>query len=497
VLLLLFSIVLFIFPWRKLALPEVQQEVIIYKEGLTTAQRRFEKDLRRRQHEGWSLVSVTPTKQSFGRIRQLTAIYERDNTADSNNTLPNNQYPVNVSGETIPAQNNPHPSNPYEPTPLPMPNTLYTSNPYEQTAPPPPAAIPPYSKAIFLGLIAAMVIAFLPASIGESSGKINAMTDFGISLFGGVLISMFVMDWKGLLTADGLLKWRQMSNNKRLGMGCLLYCFFPIFFFIYLFRIGSKVFQAKGPVFSKEWDAPAPVKRRAKIGVIVGSISTIVLLIGTLTTPATDTNANNASTNITPTTAQTAVTPASTSTPSPAVTPTPTPKPSPTAKPTPTPIPYASFSDGTFVVGNDIQPGTYRTREASPGCYYARLKGFGGTVDDIIANDNTDYPAIVTISPTDKGFESNNCGTWTKDLSAITASKTSFEDGMYIVGTDIKPGTYKSRGQSGCYYARLSGFGGTIDNIIANNNTNTPAIVTVSAGDKGFQSNNCGTWTKM
>ena len=82
-------------------------------------------------------------------------------------------------------------------------------------------------------------------------------------------------------------------------------------------------------------------------------------------------------------------------------------------------------------------------------------------------------------------------------MSAITASKTSFEDGMYIVGADIKPGTYKSKGQSGCYYARLSGFGGTIDDIIANNNTDTPAIVTVSASDKGFQSKNCGTWTKM
>ncbi len=172
-------------------------------------------------------------------------------------------------------------------------------------------------------------------------------------------------------------------------------------------------------------------------------------------------------------------------------------KSSSTAKPTPTPVPYAHFGDGTFVVGKDIQPGTYRTREASPGCYYARLKGFGGTVDDIIANDNTDYPAIVTISRTDKGFESENCGTWTKDLSAITHSKTSFGDGMYIVGTDIKPGTYKSSGQSGCYYARLSGFGGTIDDIIANDNTDTPAIVTISAGDKGFQSNNCGTWTKM
>jgi hypothetical protein len=66
------------------------------------------------------------------------------------------------------------------------------------------------------------------------------------------------------------------------------------------------------------------------------------------------------------------------------------------------------------MVGKDIQPGTYRTRTGSPGCYYARLRGFSGSVDDILANDNTDSPAVVTIKASDKGFESQNCGTWTK-----------------------------------------------------------------------------------
>lgn len=170
----------------------------------------------------------------------------------------------------------------------------------------------------------------------------------------------------------------------------------------------------------------------------------------------------------------------------------------PTAQPTATPAPtFPQFDDGTYQVGKDIQPGTYRTRVASSGCYYARLKGFGGTVDDIIANNLTDAPAIVTIASTDKGFTSQSCGTWTKDLSQITPSKTSFGDGMFIVGTDITPGTYRSTGAQGCYYARLKGFGNTTDDIIANNLTDTPAIVTISSRDKGFQSNGCGTWTKQ
>ena len=78
---------------------------------------------------------------------------------------------------------------------------------------------------------------------------------------------------------------------------------------------------------------------------------------------------------------------------------------------------HPHFGDGTLKVGTDIQPGTYRTRTASQGCYWERLKDFTGGVDSILANDNTDYPAVVTILPTDAGFKSTNCGTLTKPIS--------------------------------------------------------------------------------
>lgn len=195
---------------------------------------------------------------------------------------------------------------------------------------------------------------------------------------------------------------------------------------------------------------------------------------------------------------QTAVAVSNSSTPflyTPTVTDVPvTPTPPPTVTQAPT---FATFTDGTFQVGSDIQPGTYRTQISSSGCYYARLKGFGGTTDDILANNLTDYPAIVTILPSDKGFESQNCGTWTADLSQITTSKTAFDDGMFLVGTDIAPGTYKNTASQSCYYARLHGFSNSTDDIIANNLTNNVAIVTIYASDKGFESHNCGTWTKI
>jgi hypothetical protein len=167
----------------------------------------------------------------------------------------------------------------------------------------------------------------------------------------------------------------------------------------------------------------------------------------------------------------------------------------------PAPQPQAptvpQFRDGNFVVGTDIQPGTYRTRKASSGCYYSRLSGFGGSFSEIISNENTDAPAVVTIAATDKGFKSTRCGTWTQDLSAITTSQTSFGDGIFIVGTDLQVGTYRSTGGSSCYYSRLKDFSSTISGIISNDNTSDSAIVTIAASDTGFKSTRCGTWTKI
>ena len=72
----------------------------------------------------------------------------------------------------------------------------------------------------------------------------------------------------------------------------------------------------------------------------------------------------------------------------------------------------STFGDGTWRVGFDIEPGTYRTT-GTDSCYWARLSNFTGS-NDIIANDNARGPAIVTILRSDAGFTSSRCGTWTK-----------------------------------------------------------------------------------
>jgi len=70
---------------------------------------------------------------------------------------------------------------------------------------------------------------------------------------------------------------------------------------------------------------------------------------------------------------------------------------------------------------------------------------------------------------------------------------TSFGDGVWQVGVDIKPGIYKTDGNSMCVYERLSGYDSTKD-FIDGNSTNGPAIVEIMASDKVFESTHCGTW---
>jgi hypothetical protein len=81
---------------------------------------------------------------------------------------------------------------------------------------------------------------------------------------------------------------------------------------------------------------------------------------------------------------------------------------------TTTPAPQIAFRDGTYRIGADIAPGTYRSVATSDSCYWERLSGFGGTLNEIIANYFGIGPTIVAIAPTDAGFRSAGCGGWTK-----------------------------------------------------------------------------------
>ncbi|MFF7457260.1 hypothetical protein [Kitasatospora sp. NPDC008115] len=73
---------------------------------------------------------------------------------------------------------------------------------------------------------------------------------------------------------------------------------------------------------------------------------------------------------------------------------------------------------GTFLVGTDIRPGTYRT--AGPGggsmgmCYWERARAADGDLGSIIANENLMGQGVVTIKKSDVVFKTQGCQPWTK-----------------------------------------------------------------------------------
>lgn len=68
--------------------------------------------------------------------------------------------------------------------------------------------------------------------------------------------------------------------------------------------------------------------------------------------------------------------------------------------------------DGVWLVGADIESGTYRSTGGND-CYWARLKNLSGGLNGIIAN-GLGANQVVTVAPSDAAFETTRCGAWTK-----------------------------------------------------------------------------------
>jgi hypothetical protein len=84
----------------------------------------------------------------------------------------------------------------------------------------------------------------------------------------------------------------------------------------------------------------------------------------------------------------------------------------------------SSITPGMWLVGQQVSPGTY-SANASSGCYWERLSGFGNSLDDINDNDfvGSAGQVIVQIRSSDAGFDADaDCGTWTKTSGVSTAS---------------------------------------------------------------------------
>ena len=163
--------------------------------------------------------------------------------------------------------------------------------------------------------------------------------------------------------------------------------------------------------------------------------------------------------------------------------------------------PRTSFGPGQYRVGPDIPAGRYYS-DPSRDCHFQRVRTFGGAASDTIVDSIVPFDAgqwIVDLLSTDGGFVTDaNCGTWS--TTPRRGLSTDITPGMWIVGAQITPGTYRAANSiQGCFWQRVSNFTGGADATIANGFVNSPGVqlVTISSTDAGFSTNvECGTWTR-
>jgi hypothetical protein len=155
------------------------------------------------------------------------------------------------------------------------------------------------------------------------------------------------------------------------------------------------------------------------------------------------------------------------------------------------------------LVNSSIPPGRYVAENAQSGCYWERLSGLGGTLDEIIANDYQGFTgrAIVDIRASDLAFKFKaNCGPFKSYVAPAAPPATSIPPGAHVVGAHIQSGTYATQAAYGCYWERVTSFDGTTASIIANDFVSTAGVqyVTISSTDTGFVSDaDCGTWQRL
>ena len=169
-----------------------------------------------------------------------------------------------------------------------------------------------------------------------------------------------------------------------------------------------------------------------------------------------------------------------------------------TAPPPPPPPPtFPSMDPVLLRVGTDIQPGRYSITTSGEICYWERVHGLGGTLDDVIVNGGGPHP-VVDVLASDAGLRSQGCGGWRPHAPPATPA-TSFGDGDWLVGSDVAPGTYRPNAPgvdpNFCMWEQASGFTHDYDEVIAYEFTR-PATVTINAGER-FTASGCGTWTRV
>ena len=151
------------------------------------------------------------------------------------------------------------------------------------------------------------------------------------------------------------------------------------------------------------------------------------------------------------------------------------------------------IEQGTYLIGRDISPGVYAGKagiDVSDWCSWKRLSGVTGDSDDVIAIEIEQGQFYVEILPTDKYFNVACEITPLADWPIPDEHPTKIEQGTYLIGRDISPGTYAGKAgidvSDWCSWKRLSGVTGDSDDVIAIEIEQGQFYVTIEATDYAF-----------
>ena len=176
--------------------------------------------------------------------------------------------------------------------------------------------------------------------------------------------------------------------------------------------------------------------------------------------------------------------------------PSPGPAPPPGPTPPPPPPPTDFLDPGTY---EGISAGRYTMENATVGCYWERTSYDYSRLGWAYVS----FPGrtVVDISGYEASFSfTDECGRMTP-LASSGSPAAAIVPGDHVVNHHIQSGTYKTTlAEPGyCGWTRLSGFGGGAADLIDGLSISDAGefFVTIQPGDAGFQTDGCGTWTRV
>lgn len=144
------------------------------------------------------------------------------------------------------------------------------------------------------------------------------------------------------------------------------------------------------------------------------------------------------------------------------------------------------YEEGMYKVGSDVPAGEYYvSANAGFRCYFEVSSDSSGSLDSIIANDNIDTFAFITLSEGQYFTVSRGAFVGASYIEVPGVDDEGYySEGMYRVGIDIEAGEYKVEAINGssCYIEVSTDSTGTLDSVVTNDNFDTSMYITVSDG---------------